>query len=155
MFTTTDDRVLFLPPDSAARVRALGIAAGDTLRIVKRSKQWEVSQVAGEQKDGTFSIPKEPARHVTGLQTEEAAPAVPGKLGNQTPVNGHATNFHGAKGNGREPEGPLASRLRDQVNSLIDAQESCIEYAKKAPSVRPDDVRAMVLTVYIGMTKGH
>lgn len=154
MFTTTDDRVMFLPPAAANRVRALGVEPGEPLRIVKGRKDWEVSRLAGEQKDGTFAIPKEPARlDVTG--SRGSAPALAsGESTDQTPVNGHGTNFHGSKGNGREPDAPFAARLREQVNTLIDVQESCVEYAKKAPSVRPDDVRAMVLTAFIGMTKG-
>lgn len=166
MFTTQDDRIAFLPQIAADRLKALNVAPGEPVRIVKAevpksggkpSIEWRVSKLIGEQGDGTFRVPCErPAR--TGLanhQENHAPAAAPVQSTNPAPVVSHATRFHGSAGNGREPEAPFAARLIGTVNLLVDAQASCIEYAKKYNSaVRPDDVRAILLTAYISMSKG-
>ena len=63
LFTTTDDRVMFLPPLAAARIHALKVAPGTRLKIRKaqrgRQIEWEVQRL-GEQPDGTFAVEKLP-----------------------------------------------------------------------------------------------
>jgi hypothetical protein len=73
-------------------------------------------------------------------------------------VNGHGTNFHGSQGRYIAPvaDSPIADRLRTTVNMLVDVQGDCLEHAKKYNGgVRPEDVRAILLTAYISMSKGR
>ena len=61
LFTTSDDRALFLDESIAKRIQALGLQPGETFRMCKavigRNTEWKVERI-GEQKDGTFVIPK-------------------------------------------------------------------------------------------------
>ena len=159
MFTTSDNRVAFLPPIAAERIKALGVSPGQPVRITKAGTgsktEWQVARVAGEQPDGTFAIPKEqPAPRMAS----DAAPETPAQPMKSPVVNGHGTNFHGSQGRYIAPlpdSSPIADRLRSTVNMLVDVQGDCLEHAKKYNGgVRPEDVRAILLTAYIGMSKG-
>lgn len=74
MFTTVDDRVLFLPPLAGAKVRALKLAPGDRVNVRKAEVngvngtkpphlEWQVERVdaprIGPQANGTFVVPRE------------------------------------------------------------------------------------------------
>src|SRR5689334_24383354 len=80
MFTTSDNRVLFLDPAVAGQISALGINVRENFTITRKPgglgkpDAWEVARVAGEQPNGTFVVqgngsptPKPPQRSAAAL----------------------------------------------------------------------------------------
>lgn len=160
MFTTVDGRVMFLEPEVADKVKALGAQPGQPLRFIKlevpqaggtKAVAWQVERLAiGEQGNGTFIVPKE----------QSAAPP---------PLPQSVTNPRGSFGsngsNGSNGHGPMPDRIplehsglsliiREHANMLVDCMGSVVEYSKKySGAIRNEDVRALVITVYIEQTK--
>ena len=68
MFTTTEDKVMFLAPPGAAQTAALGLNVREPFTITKPQDAdkggpvtWNVARItlaSGEQPDGTFAVPK-------------------------------------------------------------------------------------------------
>ena len=161
LFTTTDDRALFLDESIAQRVRALGLQPGEHFRMCKgvigRNTEWKVERV-GEQKDGTFVIPKSgaatspeitaPASSSTGFHSHTATmnPTMPAEVLQRALSGLPRVDARTAL---------ISATLREDANMLIDVMGSCIEYAKKYNgAVSNDDVRALAITIYIQHTKG-
>lgn len=68
MFTTCDERTLFLDLEVANRVEQLGVNVRENFTITKRTDgkrgspvTWEVARTVGEQPNGTLVVPKPPA----------------------------------------------------------------------------------------------
>jgi hypothetical protein len=137
MFTTADNRVLFLPQPVGDRVRALGLQPGEPVRICKsqgagKKTEWQVEKL-GEQPNGTFVIPK-----AAGPSTSPVSgPALPQELTNQVSSN------------------PITRSdfLRHHARELVDAYAATVQYAESQHGVmvKPEDVRAIVLSVFIQM----
>jgi hypothetical protein len=131
MFTTCDNRVLFLDPKVAGSITQLGINVGTEFTITRKSTgkkgepdTWEVARIAGEQGDGTFAAPKLPE-------------STPGK-----PMARAATATGGA--------------LVDSANALIDAYAEVLSRALATHEgrVKPDEVRAIFMTAAINFAQG-
>jgi hypothetical protein len=139
MFTTQDNRVMFLPSDVGDRVRALGLQPGEPVRICKsqgagKKTEWQVQKL-GEQPNGTFVIPKAgPAL----MGEREADPAVAG--------------IHQSTAIASQPI-TRSDFLRHHARELVDAYADTVRYAETQHGVmiKPDDVRAIVLSVFIQM----
>ena len=68
MFTTTDDRVMFLDLEPAGEIGKLGINVRENFTITKKTDgkkdsrvTWEIARTVGEQPNGTFVVPSTPA----------------------------------------------------------------------------------------------
>jgi hypothetical protein len=127
MFTTTDNRVLFLDPSVAGRITELGINVRESFTLTRKSTgkrgerdEWVVERTAGEQPNGTFAVPKLP----------DAAPA-------PKPPQRAA---HAAGGT-----------LVDEANALVDAYAVVLNRALTTYEgrIKPDEVRSILLSAYI------
>jgi len=160
MFTTTDDRVMFLEPEVAGRVHALGAAPGQPIRIVKtegpgRKQDWVVEKL-GQQPNGTFIIPRQNEGAASSSQ-KTTAPSSRSPIQSVTPTNMQAITLQRACGPAPQDCRTvlMSGLLREDTNMLVDVMGSCIEYSKKYNgAVSNDDVRALAITVYIQHTKG-
>jgi len=160
LFTTTDDRALFLDESIAKRIQALGLQPSEHFRMCKgvigRNTEWKVERV-GEQKDGTFVIPK-----AAGSSPEVTAPpsSSTGFDSHTSIVNPNMPAEVLQRALGGLPRvdartAIISANLREDANMLIDVMGSCIEYAKKYNgAVSNDDVRALAITIYIQHTRG-
>lgn len=154
MFSTTDGRVMFLAPYVANKLRQLQLKPEEPFRVEKaevtnggkKAVEWRFQRLSlGQQGDGTFAVPK-----VEG-GTQSATPIKP--AGDGSTVAGSPRLNHSTL-SPYEHSGS-AALLRDTVCMLTDVQASAMEYAKKYNgSIRPDDVRAMVLSAFINLSKG-
>lgn len=134
MFTTCDNRVMFLDPPVAAQIAELGINTNEPFTITriesgKRGEpaSWRVERIAaaaGEQRDGTFAIPRDP----------EAQPAP------KPPMRAESAT------------GSLVA----YASHLVDAYAAVLEHALTTHQgrVKPDEVRAIFLTCAINKAKG-
>lgn len=161
LFTTSDERALFLDESIAKRIQALRLQPGETFRMCKavngRNTEWKVERI-GEQKDGTFIIPKSGA--ATSPEIPAPASTSTGSLHNATTVNPNTQAEVLQRALGGLPRQDartvlMSGLLREDTNMLVDVMGSCIEYAKKYNgAVSNDDVRALAITIYIQHTKG-
>lgn len=148
MFTTTDDRALFLDESIAQRVRALGLQPGEHFRACKavkgRDVEWKFERV-GEQKDGRGAVPS-PEFAAPASQAATPKPTMPAEVLQRALSGLPRVDARTAL---------ISATLREDANMLIDVMGSCIEYAKKYNgAVSNDDVRALAITIYIQHTKG-
>ena len=157
LFTTLDDRALFLDESIAKRIQALGLQPGETFRMCKavigRNTEWRVERI-GEQEDGTFVIPK------TGgavPSPEISAPISSHVQSNTLHPNTQAEVLQRALGGLPRADfrtAAMSALLRDDTDMLVDVMASCIEYAKKTNgAIRNEDIRTLLITVYIQHTK--
>lgn len=64
MFSLTDNRIMFLDPEVAGQIARAGINVRESFTITRKQGDtnapwsWEVARPAGEQPDGTFTVPK-------------------------------------------------------------------------------------------------
>ena len=145
MFSTTDNRALFLDPPVAAQIVQLAINVREPFTITRRVSgikgapaTWEVSRPVvsgvGEQGDGTFAVPAaaQPAAPATAAAPASAAPVA-------KPVQRAAT----------------ATGLIDEANALVDAYAQVLERALTTYGgrVKPDEVRALLISSYIQRQK--
>ena len=162
-------RCCYLDLDVAQKVNMLEPQAGETIMICKRnSKIWDVwlspetekframSEPAGmeqelrasvahvnEKRYNTLTIPLPPAANGgsngNGARPPAPAPLPQPSLRQLTPNNGNSTPV------------PLA----DEAALLVDAFAKVLEYSLTTYGgrVKPDDVRSLLLTVYIGRQK--
>lgn len=159
LFTTSDERALFLDESIAKRIQALGLQPGETFRMCKavigRNTEWKVERI-GEQKDGTFIVPKSGA--VASPEVNTPASVSTGSTNATLYPNMPAEVLRKALGGLPRVDARTAiisANLREDANMLIDVMGSCIEYAKKYNgAVSNDDVRALAITIYIQHTKG-
>jgi hypothetical protein len=177
MFSLVDGRVMFLNSNVAQRVQALNLQAREPFEIGRLEKvegtrkrvEWHVAKVG--------FVPAEPAAVAVGVQASapapvngfHQAPAAPVQQANgSTPHangngngNGHHTNGNG-NGNGHAPvESPYEHTgwslfLTQQTNMLVDVYARCLQYASTqyGNQVKPEDVRALMTTAYINISKG-
>jgi hypothetical protein len=127
MFSTTDNRVLFLDPQVAGRITELGINVRENFTITRKSTgkrgerdEWAVERVVGEQPNGTFVAPKLA----------------------ETPAPKPAQRASCAAG---------GAALVDEANALVDAYAEVLSraLAKHGGKVKPDEVRALTISAYI------
>lgn len=140
MFSTVDDRVLYLPAAAGqevqAKLRDLRIQAGDRVLIRQaisyasgeKRVEWEVYRAGapvGQQSSGAFIVPKQP-----GAEGGPADPA-PGPLPRAKSLSYEHT---GAR-----------LHLQERTHMLIDVYAAAVAYAKRYPEVSREDVRTLLL----------
>jgi hypothetical protein len=139
------------------RFAKLGVTAGEPVEITKRevvkngrkSIQWEVAKVGftpGEQPDGTFAVPAaSPADEPSMLERQLAA--------SLAEVNARKVPARAAAP-AAVPAG-WQSTLLAQTNALADVYAAACAYASERHGnvVRPEDIRAMMTTVFINLSK--
>jgi hypothetical protein len=142
MFTTTDNRVLFLDPATAGQITALGINVRENFIITQRwdrlqnsPRTWEVARAAGEQPNGTLILPG-----VAGVHPTAAAQVVEGAPPPKPPASAGTANLAGAR-----------SLLVQEADSLVDAYAQVLERALTTYQgrIKPDEVRSLLLSAYI------
>jgi len=122
MFTLVDGRIMFLDLEVAGQIEAAGINVKERFTITRRPSGgtrsiWEITRLPGEQPNGTYVVPKDPA-------TATTKPAQ------------RATS---------------SSSVLDEANSLVDTYAAVLERALHTYQgrVKPDEVRALLVTAYI------
>jgi hypothetical protein len=137
MFTLTDGRVMFLAPEVAGRIESLGINVRESFTITRGSTgqnsapaTWDIARVEGEQPNGTLVLqaPDSPT-------PKPAASAA-------TPDGGIARKQSG-------------SALMDEANALVDSFAQVLERSLTLYQgrIKPDEVKALVVTAYIQRSK--
>jgi hypothetical protein len=182
MYSLTDGRVMYLDMLTAARIRSLGVGPGEFFFVRKdkngRRTEWSVyreadqapapparrlpphelakrlpeivaarnaganhSPAVGEQRDGTFAVPvplseleQKLADSIALVQTRKAA-----------------AQAQSADGTPR-----WAQVLTSQTRQLLDVYAELVQYAsaKHGNAIRPDDIRALLTTTFINLSKG-
>lgn len=148
MRTTTDQKAFFCDPQLEAKIKALNPAPGAQFEITKTERagsskgfDWRVSRI-GEQKDGTYQIPKADSSPCQSL--ESASALATGQTHNQ--------------GNSVVPQSITALPPRKEPTEaeshcyrLVDLTAATMRYAKERHGglVREDDARSIAITVYI------
>jgi hypothetical protein len=138
-----------------------------------------VGSVLGAPPDGTFAVPAAPAVPDSALERQlrqsiaavrngkpstDARTPVPGTAAapsSEQPINngnGSKPNGNGAAHNGRPPEihQGWAQVLFGQTTALIDVYAAALNYAgtKHGNAVKPEDVRTLLTTAFINLSKG-
>lgn len=136
MFTTVDNRVLFLDMPVAGQICELGINVRESFSITKRTSgkkdapiTWEVARLTpavGEQPNGTYVVPKAPEPPASA---PEAAPA-PKPMARAT---------------------ASSNALIEECNLIVDAYAEVLDRGLKLYSgrVKPDEIQRLFTTVYI------
>jgi hypothetical protein len=170
MFTTVDDRVFFVAEKVAQKIHGLRLKPEEPFEIIKAEKdygnnrkgiEWQVNRVGfvpGEQPDGTFAVPTQPVAGVTAPAT--VTPGLTERLKQQVNT-GNGTKAVNGNGNGHvapeEPSSlvPWAAFLLQQTKQVIDVYALACQYAntQHGSIVRTDDVRAIMTTAFINLSK--
>jgi hypothetical protein len=146
----------------------------------RKSIQWIVKKVGsalGEQPDGTFAVPAAPESALerqlrqsittvrNGKPGTSAVTLAPGSVAapsSEQPIvngNGSKPNGNGAAHNGRPLQNDIHQRweqvLLGQTTALIDVYAAAVNYAgtKHGEAVKPDDVKALLITAFINLSK--
>ena len=135
MFTLTDGRIMFLNPEVAGRIESLGINVRESFTIARCAGQngsttWDIARVPSEQSNGTLVLqapatenPKPPASVTTA----------------DVPI----------------PRKPPGSALVDEANALVDSFAQVLDRSLTLYQgrIKPDEVKALVVTAYIQRQK--
>ena len=126
MFSLVDGRVMFLDLEVAGQIAAAGLNVKERFTITRRpnggtKSSWEITRLPGEQPNGAYVVPKNPA------------PATPKPAQRET----------------------SSSSMLDEANSLVDIYAAVLERALHTHQgrVKPDEVRALLVTAYIQRAK--
>ncbi len=129
MFTLADGRVMFLDPEVGAQIEALGLNVRENFTITRRWDEqkagpptWEVARVAGEQPNGTLTIPTAP------LKTPQSAGS------DVTRRNATAQ-----------------TTLVEEAKVLVDSFAAVLDHALTTYQgrIKPEEARALLITAYI------
>ena len=134
----------------------LGVKAGDPVEITKaevtigarKSIQWQVAIPVGERNDGTFAVarPEPQPEPPTPLEQQLAAS-----------IKLVEARKEAARATAAPADMPRwAQTLEQQTKHLIDVYSSLVTYAsaKHGNAVRPDDIRNLMTTSFIALSKG-
>jgi hypothetical protein len=123
------ERVVFLDPEVAGQIEKLGVNVRENFTILRKSDgqngstvvSWEVARVAGEQPNGTCAVPLVAAKPMGSAATAD---------------DGHRQ---------------VSKSLTEEAQSLVDVFAAVWEYTREAyrGQVKPEEVRAFVITAYI------
>jgi hypothetical protein len=137
MYSLVDGRVMFLDLATASQIEQLAINVRESFTVTRhpagqngQSVTWEVARIAGEQPNGTFVVP---------------APDTP----NPKPPASAATSDGGI------PRKPVSNALVDEANALVDSFAQVLERSLTLYQgrIKPDEVKALVVTAYIQRSK--
>ena len=127
MYTTTDNRVLFLDPYVANKIEELGINVRENITITKcwdgikgSQMTWHVARAVGEQPDGTLVLPKPPTT------ASQSMPNV-------------------------STERPLVT----EAKALVDDFAEVLSYGlrKHEGRIKPEEIRSLLISAYIQRQK--
>jgi hypothetical protein len=182
MYTTIDDRVLFVDPATSLAISRLEPQAGESITLCKVKRQGQqvhttvALSVATERmraaKEIAQMIPGELGQQMAGTMANLAEgkppaaprpspmpPAVAQRLDSHpepqqlgTGTNGPVAMPARALSNGQ----PITflTALEGDTNGLVDVYARCLEHANQFGNrVKPEDVRSILQTVYIARTK--
>src|SRR5215510_13842899 len=132
----------------------LGVKAGDPVEITKaevtigarKSIQWQVAIPVGERNDRTFAVAKPEPELPTHLEQQLAAS-----------IKLVEARKEAARATAAPADMPRwAQALEAQTKHLIDVYSSLVTYAsaKHGNAVRPDDIRNLMTTSFIALSKG-
>ena len=136
-------------PPAAEKETPLERKLRESIELVKQGK-------LGELGNGTFAVPSGASAVTPAPVQSDAA------NGHQTFNNGHgSTNGKNGNGNGApkhpEPSEPpaWAQSLLEQANALVDVYAAALSSAstKHGNQVKPEDVRSLLVTVFIQRSK--
>ena len=182
MFTTVDDRVFFVAEKVAQKIHGLRLKPEEPFEIIKAEKdygnnrkgiEWQVNRVGfvpGEQQDGTFAVPTQPVAGVTApapvaaalterlkqqLNTGDGTKAAIGNGNGSSGSKNGIGNGHAAAPEDSASLVPWAAFLLQQTKQVIDVYALACHYAnaQHGSIVRTDDVRALMTTAYINLSK--
>jgi len=127
----------------------------------------------GQQRDGTFAMPAAAPSAETQLERElresvdrakagaSARTPAPATTASQQPLASNQPNAiskpNGLNGHASPPDNAIgwAPYLLQQANLLIDVYAAALNHSDKyGATVKPDDVRSIVLSCFINVTKG-
>jgi hypothetical protein len=165
--TLTDGRIFYADLPVANKIEALGIRPGQAFTLLKRKEGRSLSWVITP---GAAAAAATPAR-----ATQPAPTITNGPVSSfiQNSRNGHgqlavpaAPNGNGshANGNGYTPPPPAPAvhqgnfqYLIEQTQGLIDAYGALLAYASQrhGNSVKPEDVRSLLTTMFIQQRSGR
>lgn len=142
----------------------------------RKTIRWTVAQVGpavGAQPNGTFAVPAGPAMASTETDLERklreslerakagtgALTPAPASAASQQPLASNQPNGsskpNGVNGRASEIAIGWAPYLLQQANALIDVCAAALTHSGKyGAAVKPDDVRSIVLSCFINVTKG-
>jgi len=106
----------------------------------------------GEQKNGTFVVPKIPAR--ASVATPAPTPAAPEEKPQGPDEPNHNTPSNGEQKPPAPPaRAPWTQTLLTQTNALVDAYAAAVAHASKehGNQIKAEDVRNLMTTVFIGL----
>jgi len=134
MFTTSDGRKLYVPPATADQIQKLALQRGDIFRLTKTkatsgSPNYTVERVS----------PSPAARLIANAGDFEALD------GRETPVRGK---------NHQTVAGNPSTRLEDALKTAVSAAREAEQHAQSIGyqlRFQPSDIRAMAISVLIGM----
>lgn len=142
MFSTVDQRVLFVPiaagHEIQAKLRDLGVQRGERILVCEERTRDQAGQVStrwnvfrtdrpvGEQADGTFVVPSQPGA---------SAPPQPRQAAQETALT----------------HSGWARLLQGQTNALIDVYAAALAYSHEryGDQVSPADVRALLIAAHL------
>lgn len=164
MFSTVDQRVLFVPEQAGkiieGKLIALGIQRGERILICQERTyeggnpevKWNVYKArvpVGQQGDGTFIVPRQPG---AGAVTPTPIAATPVKEQPQDTTDHNKP----AAAQPAQVLFPWAQRLLSETNALVDVFAAAFHYAKVryGDQVRAEDVRELLATAYASRQNG-
>jgi hypothetical protein len=172
MFTTIDERVLFVAEKVAQKIHGMHLKPGEPIDVCKaevdygngrKGIEWQIRRVGspeGPQPDGTFAVPR--------VGASVPAPAPLAASSSPSPISQPSNNGNGSRhnGNGHAPVAPpvnppvdihtgWAQFLLEQTQLLVDVFAATSRYASMnhGNQVKAEDVRALLTTAFIGMGK--
>jgi hypothetical protein len=132
MYSLTDGRVMFLDLEVAGQIESAGINVREFFTITRKTdgpkgSTWEVARIPGEQPNGTLVL------------------AAPGTPAPKPPASAATPD------GGMMPRKLVGSPLVDEANALVDSFAQVLERSLTLYQgrIKPDEVKALVVTAYI------
>src|ERR1017187_90018 len=132
MYSLTDGRVMFLDLEVAGQIESLGINVRESFTITRKTdgpkgSTWEVARIPGEQPNGPLVL-------------TPPAPPPPNPRASPATLDG-----------GMMPRKLVGSPLVDEANALVDSFAQVLERSLTLYQgrIKPDEVKALVVTAYI------
>jgi hypothetical protein len=128
MYSTTDNRVMFLDPDVASKISQAGINVREDFTLTRHhvdgKDSWEIARKVGEQSNGTFVVPASPIAPPRPAAAAETA---------------------------RKPVQSAIAALVTEANALVDAYAVVLERALTTyqGKIKPDEIKALLISSYI------
>jgi len=166
MYSTTDGRVMYHTPLTAAKIKALNVSVGECFFIAKRKNgrltEYDVFREAdappAPQRTGlgTFGGHKKtfPPHKSTLPERLYAVPEPPSELEQQLAASIDLANARKQPQTATEAQPAWVGTLVSQTNYLVDAFAASLQHASKhGIAVKPEDVRSLLVTSFIQLAQ--